>query len=87
MEVTGLPYWGVELKPGDKLVLERHVRHELRGELREHGHRGRADGAPRRERQPTAPALNLFQAERDNSPDCKSRVCPGRRRSCAPGEP
>jgi hypothetical protein len=72
MTVTGLPYWGVRVKPGDKLLINatydttRQATYENMGIVVA----GLAPNAP--DGTPTAPGLNPFKAPRDNSRLCRS---------------
>ena len=72
MEVMGLPYWGVEVKPGDKLRSNATYETKLSASYENMGI-AIALLAPHDENgKPTAPGVNPFQAPRDNSLKCKS---------------
>jgi hypothetical protein len=72
MEVQGLPYWGVQVKPGD--ILRSNAMYDTRT-LASYEDMGIAVAllAPNTpDGKPTAPGVDAFQAERDPSPNCKS---------------
>ena len=49
MRVIGLPYWGVHVEARRQAAQQRDLRHDDPVDLREHGHRGRAARARRRQ--------------------------------------
>ena len=72
MEVTGLPFWGIEVRPGDKLRSNATYDTKYAATYENMGI-AVALLAPHDEQgNPTAPGLNPFQAERDTSLNCDS---------------
>jgi hypothetical protein len=72
MEVQGLPRWGVHVKPGD--ILRSNATYDTKT-LSSYENMGIAISlfAPNGpDGKPTAPGVNPFQAERDESEDCRS---------------
>jgi hypothetical protein len=72
MRVMGLPYWGVQIKPGD--VLRSNATYDT-SRLASYENMGIAVAllAPNTpDGKPTAPGVDPFQAPRDDSADCKS---------------
>ena len=72
MEVTGLPYWGIRLKPGDKLRSNATYDTTYAATYENMGIAVALLAPDTPEGEPTAPGLNPFQAERDTSKDCDS---------------
>jgi len=72
MEVMGLPYWGVEVKPGDKLRSNATYDTTYQATYENMGI-AIALLAPHDENgKPTAPGVNPFQAKEDNTKSCRS---------------
>jgi len=78
MEVMGLPFWGVHVRPGDKLRSNATYETKLAASYENMGIAvalfvpNGADGKPQ------APGVNPFQAERDRSKPCNSGVQEGK---------
>jgi plastocyanin len=87
MRVTGLPLWGVRVKPGD--ILRSNATYETRTQST-YENMGIAVAllAPHEGGKPTAPGINPFTARRDVWPRCRSGGLQGKRRTlCDKGEP
>jgi hypothetical protein len=87
MRVTGLPTWGVRVKPGD--ILRSNATYETKIQS-SYENMGIAVAllAPHQNGKPTAPGINPFTARRDTSARCRSRGLEGRRRAlCDKGIP
>jgi hypothetical protein len=87
MRVTGLPIWGVRVKPGD--VLRSNATYDTRIQS-SYENMGIAVAllAPHQDGKPTAPGLNPFTARRDTSARCRSRGLRGKRKAlCDKGIP
>ena len=88
MRVTGLPYWGVHVKPGD--TLRSNVTYDTTHpvDLREHGDLGHAARARRRERKAdkrpaSTPSRRRTTARRAAAPaDCTASARPSATRAC-----
>jgi hypothetical protein len=72
MEVMGLPYWGVHLKPGDKLRSNATYDTTYAASYENMGIAVALFAPNTPEGEPTAPGLNPFQAERDREFGCPS---------------
>jgi plastocyanin len=84
MRVSGLPYWGVRVRPGD--VLRSNATYETRFQST-YENMGIAVAliAPHtRKGKPTAPGLNPFRARIDRTRACRSRGLRGKRRALCP---
>ena len=76
MEVMGLPYWGVRIKPGDKIRSNATYETKLAASYENMGIAVALFAPDTEDGKPTAPGVNPFQAERDNSMDCDSGGAP-----------
>jgi hypothetical protein len=72
MEVMGLPYWGIRLKPGDKLRSNATYDTRISASYENMGIAVALFAPDTPEGEPTAPGLNPFQAERDTELNCPS---------------
>jgi hypothetical protein len=72
MEVMGAPYWGIHLKPGDKLRSNATYDTTIAASYENMGIAVALFAPDTPDGKPTAPGVNPFQAERDRSPGCES---------------
>jgi hypothetical protein len=88
MEVQGLPNWAVRVKPGDIIRSNATYETRLQASYENMGIAVALLAPDTPDGKPTAPGLNPFQAERDNSKDCASGGVTGKqRRLCTVGLP
>ncbi|MDQ3739752.1 MAG: hypothetical protein M3389_02300 [Actinomycetota bacterium] len=86
MEVMGLPYWGIDLEPGDKLRSNATYDTKYAASYENMGIAVALLAPHDEEGKPTAPGLNPFQAERDTSYGCESGGVQAREKKlCARG--
>jgi hypothetical protein len=76
MEVSGLPYWGVDLKPGDVLRSNATYDTTIQASYENMGIAVALLAPHTPEGKPTAPGVNPFQAKRDYSAHCKDGGAP-----------
>jgi len=72
MEVTGLPNWGVQVKPGDKLRSNATYETEIQASYENMGISVALLVPNTEDGKPQAPGVNPFQAKRDDTPQCRS---------------
>jgi hypothetical protein len=78
MEVMGLPFWGVHVKPGDKIRSNATYETKLAASYENMGISVALFVPNNKDGKPQAPGVNPFQAERDRSKPCNSGVAEGK---------
>jgi plastocyanin len=79
MRVTGLPYWGVHVKPGDKLRSNATYDTTIQSTYENMGIAVTLLVPNRENGKPQAPGVDPFKAQRDRSKKCKSGGLTGKR--------
>jgi hypothetical protein len=72
MTGTGLPYWGIRVKPGDKLRINATYDTKHQASYEDMGIAVGVVAPDKPDGTRTAPGLNPFKAPRDDSPECRS---------------
>ena len=86
MRVSGLPYWGVRVRPGDKLRSNVTYDTRIQSTYENMGIAVTLLAPNTPKGKPTAPGLNPFRARADNTRACRSRGLRGERRTlCTQG--
>jgi hypothetical protein len=78
MEVMGLPFWGVHIKPGDKIRSNATYDTKLAASYENMGIAVALFVPNGKDGKPQAPGVNPFQAERDTSKPCSGGVAEGK---------